>query len=228
MSVPATDSAARLDSRDENRSRRRVRLRGLTVTAAAALVLFGGGSAIAAADTGGDESGGSSTPSSSAPTGAHPSTVPASPDPAPAPGDSGPVAGAHSPHLDGDVTSVSSGSILITDHDGFTRTINVTPNTTYGDGISVPIESGEHIHAEGTVDTDGTSLAATLIAAPPEPPWPADGSMPVPPVPPADGSRPVPPGDGTLPTPPAPTDGGDLPTPPADAVAPSSSVAPTG
>lgn len=227
MSDPATDSAARLDPRDENRSRRRVRLRGLTVTAAAAVVLFGGGAAIAAADTGGDESGGSSTPSSSAPSGADPSTVPASPDAAPSPGDGGPAAGVHSPHLDGDVISVGSGSILITDHDGFTRTINVTANTTYGDGISVPIESGEHIHAEGTVDTDGTSLAATLIAVAPEPPTPADGSMPVPPVPPADGSRPVPPGDGILPTP-APTEGGDLPTPPADAVAPSSSVAPTG
>ena len=109
--------------------------------------------------------------------------MPASPDAAPSPGDGGPAAGVHSPHLDGDVISVGSGSILITDHDGFTRTINVSANTTYGDGISVPIESGEHIHAEGTVDTDGTSLAATLIAVAPEPPTPADGARPYHPYP---------------------------------------------
>ena len=133
MSDPATDSAARIDPQEGNRSRRRQRLRGLTVTAAAAAVLFGG-AAVAAADTGGDESGGSSTPSSSAPSSSAPSSsAPSGADQSrsqdaapPAPGDGGPAARAHSPHLDGDVTSVSSGSILITDHEGFTRTINLS------------------------------------------------------------------------------------------------------
>ena len=64
----------------------------------------------------------------------------------------------------------TDGSITITDQDGFTRTIHLSDATTYGDGISLPIEVGEHIHAEGTVDTDGTSLAATVIDVAPEPP----------------------------------------------------------
>jgi hypothetical protein len=76
---------------------------------------------------------------------------------------------------------VADGSITITDHDGFTRTIRVSDATTYGDGISLPIAVGEHIHAEGSVDTDGTSLAATMIDVVPEPPVPGAGGPPAPP-----------------------------------------------
>jgi hypothetical protein len=75
-----------------------------------------------------------------------------------------PTPRAHAPHLDGVVASVTDGSITITDHVGFNRTIHLSDATTYGDGISLPVEVGEHVHAEGTVDTDGTSLAATVIA----------------------------------------------------------------
>lgn len=174
--------------------------RGLVITAVAAAALFGGAAAAAAADIGGDGgSGGTPTPSAPA-----------------TPGQSGTTDGstagvvtppAHTPHLDGEVSSVAAGTILITDHEGFTRTINVTDSTTYNDGVSLPIEVGESIHAEGSVAADGTSLDATVIATAPQPPTPGTGGpaggpgLGGPPAPPADGSAPTPPADGSMPAP---------------------------
>lgn len=193
---------------------RRVSVRGITIAAAAAAVLIGGAAAAAADDGGGSTPSGSTTaPSASTPSGglADGSATPPTPK----------------PHLDGTVTSVASGTILITDPEGFTRTIHTSGDTTYGDGISQPIAVGERIHAEGSVDSDSTSLAATVIAAAPEPPTPGaagpGGGPAGPPAPPADGSAP---------TPPAPPTDGSAPTPPSGGpVAPSAgstpSVAPT-
>lgn len=211
---------------NERAGHRRVSVRGITIAAAAAAVLVGG-AVVAAADEGG---GSTSTGPTSAPSASSAS------DPSAAPVDSapsgGPVDGSASPptprpHLDGTVTSVDSGTILITDPEGFTRTIHTSGDTTYGDGIAQPIEIGERIHAEGSVDSDSTSLAATVIAAAPEPPTPGTAG-------PGGGPAgpPAPPSDGSAPTPPAPPTDGSAPTPPSGApAAPSSggttSAAPT-
>jgi hypothetical protein len=178
---------------ENTKSPARDRIRNIIVAAAAAAVLFGGAATMAGtafADEG--DTGGSATPgttTSAAPTGAPSASNGGSGNPA------DPVPPAHAPHLDGDVSSVDTGTIMITDHDGFTRTIHLSDSTTYGEGISLPITVGEHIHAEGAVDTDGTSLAATLISVAPEPPAPgAPGQRPAtPPAPPTDGSAPTPP-----------------------------------
>ena len=193
--------------------------RGLVISALAAaglLVGAAGATAAAAGDIGGGDVSSSSAPSSTAAAPADPGTG-ASTD-----GTTDSVAPpVHVPHLDGEVSAVNTGSVLITDHEGFTRTINVSDATTYGDGIALPIEVGEHIHAEGSVAADGTSLDATAISLAPEPPAPgtggpaggpgaggppappADGSAPALPEPPADGGAPTPPTDGSAPTPPA-------------------------
>jgi len=196
---------------------RRVSVRGITIVAATAAVLIGGAAAAAAADDGGNSTsqGSSTSASSSAPSvaGARSGS-----------GDGSATPPAPKPHLDGTVTSVTSSSILITDPEGFTRTIHLSGDTTYGDGVSLPVAVGERIHAEGTVDTDGTSLAATVIASAPEPPAPGaagpGGGPAGPPAPPADGSAP---------TPPAPPTDDSLPAPPSGAEqAPSTTtVAPT-
>lgn len=202
---------------------RRVSVRGITIVAATAAVLIGGAAAAAAADDGGN----STSPGSS--TSASPSAPSAQAAPSVAGAQSGSGDGsatppAPKPHLDGTVSSVTSSSILITDPEGFTRTIHLSGDTTYGDGVSLPVAVGERIHAEGTVDTDGTSLAARVIASAPEPPAPGaagpGGGPAGPPAPPADGSAP---------TPPTPPTDGSLPAPPSGAEqAPSTTtVAPT-
>lgn len=202
---------------------RRLSVRGITIAAAAAAVLVGG-AVVAAADEGGGATPSGSTPvpsGSAAP--ADPSGSAATADPSAADPSGGPATPpAPRPHLDGTVTSVQSGTILITDPEGFTRTIHTSGDTTYGDGIAQPIEVGERIHAEGAVDSDSTSLAATLIAAAPEPPTPGTAG-------PGGGPAgpPAPPTDGSAPTPPAPPADGSMPTPPSGgAPAPAGSGAP--
>lgn len=69
------------------------------------------------------------------------------------------------PHLDGTVTSVSGTTVLIKDRAGFTRTIAVSSKTTYEDGLKAALPAGTKIHAEGAVDTNGTSLDATTVGA---------------------------------------------------------------
>jgi len=67
------------------------------------------------------------------------------------------------PDIGGTVTSVSGNTVLVTDRDGFTRTILTSSTTTYGTGLSAPLAVGTVIHAVGTVDADKTSLDATAI-----------------------------------------------------------------
>jgi hypothetical protein len=79
----------------------------------------------------------------------------------------------HGPHLAGTVVSAAGGTITITDREGFQRTIHTTPATTYADGLTATPAAGTDIVAEGTVDSDKTSLKATRVAKRPE--RPADG-----------------------------------------------------
>ena len=201
---------------------RRHTLRGLTVAAAISAALIGGGVAYAAADEGGTVS--PTTPSSTAP------AAPSTDGTEPAPADDTATLPARTPHLHGTVVSAGSGTIVITDRDGFTRTIHTTDATVYGEGVSADVAAGTEIRAEGSVDTDGTSLLATSVNTAPTPPAPGtEGSGPGKgghgprgegrPTPPADGTLPTPPADGTAPTPPA---DGTLPTPPAEGDATSS------
>jgi hypothetical protein len=60
-----------------------------------------------------------------------------------------PTRPAPKPHLAGTVTSVSGSTVLIKDREGFTRTIVLSSK----------------IHAEGTVDANGTSLDAVTVGA---------------------------------------------------------------
>lgn len=148
----------------------RSRAARLTLTGAAACALLLGGTVIASAAHAGG--GPAPTPSSSASSSANPqpsanpsdgtqqSTGPATgrtgstKKPAPAP---------HRPHIDGTVTSVSAATVTVTDRDGFTRTIVTSSGTKYGDGLTAQLPAGSRIHAEGTVDANGTSLDATTI-----------------------------------------------------------------
>ncbi|TFD50293.1 hypothetical protein E3T55_10360 [Cryobacterium frigoriphilum] len=114
---------------------------------------------------------------------------------------------AHDPHLHGTVVSVSGSTITITDHDGFTRVINTSGDTTYSDDLTADLATGTEIRATGTVNADGTSLDAAEIGTAPTP---GDGTGPGKGGPHGDddGERPTPPADGELPT--------DAPTPTAD------------
>ncbi len=127
--------------------------RRLAVAGVGAAVLAVGGVAVAQAAT------------SNAPT---PS---AGPSTSASPGGSGaPRPREHSPHLAGTVVSASGGTITITDREGFQRTIHTTSATTYSDGLTATPAAGTVIVAEGTVDSDKTSLKATTIAKRPDRP----------------------------------------------------------
>lgn len=121
---------------------------------------------------------------------------------------------AHEPHLHGTVVSVSGSTVTITDHDGFTRVINTSGDTTYTDDLTADLAAGTEIRATGTVNGDGTSLDATEIGTAKTP---GDGDGPGRGGPHGDGERPTPPADGTAPLDgTAPTDGSaptDAPTP---------------
>ncbi len=66
--------------------------------------------------------------------------------------------------LIGTVQSTPVGNtILITDPQGFTRTILVGTGTTYQGGTLASITTGTKIFAQGTVDTNGTTLDAVNI-----------------------------------------------------------------
>ena len=60
---------------------------------------------------------------------------------------------------------MSGTAVQIKDRDGFIRTIIVSSKTTYNDGLKAALATGTKIHAEGTVDANGTSLDATVIGA---------------------------------------------------------------
>ena len=124
------------------------------------------------------------------------------------PGSSTGMAGldAAGPSISGIVLTVSGETITITDSNGFVRTINVTDDTEYGDGLAADLEEGTEIRATGTVNNDDTSLDATSIttatAGPgiggPGGPRGADAGTTV--TPPTDGTAPSAPTD-TLSTP---------------------------
>ncbi len=168
----------------------------LAGAATGGLLLLG---AVAASAAGAD--GPTPTPSSTTTSSASPgSSVPQQPAPAathrpdsastttPAP---------HQPHIDGTVTRVSGTTVTVTDRDGFTRTIVTSPNTRYSDGLTAPLPAGTKIHADGTVDANGTSLDATAVKVAPVPHQPKTGT--------AAANQPAPPtgtsGDNTKPAP---------------------------
>lgn len=121
--------------------------RALVAVAAGGLLLGGTGVAYAVTST---------TPPSTTPSSGPPSSGAPSSGTATAP----PV---RQPDIGGTVTSVSGNTVLVTDRDGFTRTILTSSTTTYGTGLSDPLAVGTVIHAVGTVDADKTSLDATAI-----------------------------------------------------------------
>lgn len=154
-----------------NRLRQPVRRAVLAVAASG--LLLGGATAAFAGDTGP-----TSNTIAASPSNATPASPTAGADrPAPRP---------RQPHLDGTVTATSAEAVTITDHDGFTRTIQVTPATSYEPGLTAPLAIGTHVHAVGTVDADRTSLDATTITTTPAKPGPQAGG-PKKPHPQADG-----------------------------------------
>lgn len=157
--IPAPPVAAAPTPADPRRSR----VRAFTVSGIAAACLVGGAATAYAAD-----GGGASTPSTP-PAGS--SSAPSTPPTSTAPARSGaqPPVAKHAPHLDGTVTRAGAGTITITDRDGFTRTIDVTA-TVYTGGLSATPATGTRIHAEGTVDSNGTALDATRVGSHPTPP----------------------------------------------------------
>jgi hypothetical protein len=142
------------------RPRRHLRLAAIGGIAAVA-ILGGGITAVAAAAAPEPTTSTSTVPIPSSATSAPP-TGSASAKPS--------VPRTRTPHLDGTVTSVSSSTVLIKDRDGFTRTVLVTSKTTYADGLKAALPVGTEIHAEGTVDANGTSLDATAIGKRPTAP----------------------------------------------------------
>ncbi|GAA0572742.1 hypothetical protein GCM10010172_66640 [Paractinoplanes ferrugineus] len=136
---------------------RRVRRAALAVALGGGLAL--GATGLAYAD---DNSTAPSAPPAPAAVPSGPTAVPSGAAPA------GPPAGPeadnvqHRPHLDGTVTQLGSGKIMIVDREGFTRQINIKA---VPDGVAV----GTRVHAEGTVDKDGVSLDAAEVGVAPQP-----------------------------------------------------------
>jgi len=213
----------------------RSRAARLTLTGAAACGLLLGGTVIASAAHAGG--GPAPTPSSSASSSANPQPS-ANPSDgtqqsaSPATGRPGstkkPAPSQHRPHIDGTLASVSAATVTVTDRDGFTRTILTSSGTKYGDGLTAQLPAGTKIHAEGTVDANGTSLDATTITVmrPPHAPKarPAGAGKAAPPGGTTAGKAPsATPGNGGAKTPPtapggsatAPSGGNSTTTPPA-------------
>lgn len=144
----------------------RSRLRLATIGGIAAIAILGGG--ISAAASAGAPAAGAAVAAATG-TAATPSSGPSaavtlqpSPTGTAAPA-APPAPKVHQPHLDGTVTSVSGSTVLIKDHEGFTRTVVESSRTTYQDGLKAALAVGTKIHAEGTVASNGTSLDATVI-----------------------------------------------------------------
>lgn len=174
----------------------RPRRRLLAVGGVATAILLGGGGVALAS--------GSGTPSPTPPAGSTTSSGASTPR-------------VHTPKLDGTVTSVNGSTILITDRDGFTRTIKTSGSTTYGAGITASPAPGTRVHATGTVDADGTSLDATTVVTAPTPPAGGKGKHGAGPKPgPREGAE----------SPDAPSPSG-APTPPTGSAAPSGSSSAT-
>ena len=85
-----------------------------------------------------------------------------------APGNSDPAGHeTYAPHLEGTVVSVSDSTIVVSDRDGFWRSIATTSSTTYLANGSAADRSrvtvGASVFALGTVDANHTSLDATTV-----------------------------------------------------------------
>ncbi|HEV7653226.1 MAG TPA: hypothetical protein VGP36_00605 [Mycobacteriales bacterium] len=126
--------------------------RRLALAGVAAVVLAVGGVAVAQAAT-------SSAPSPSASPSPGSSASPGAPERGPRD---------RSPFLAGTVVSASGGTITVTDFQGFQRTIHTSSSTTYSDGLTATPAAGTKIVAEGTVDSDKTSLEATKVGKLPD------------------------------------------------------------
>ena len=93
----------------------------------------------------------------------------AAPSGSPAPsGSAEPGRRTRTPFLAGTVVSASGDTIVVTDRQGFQRTIRTSSSTEYADGLTATPAAGTAIVAEGTVAADKTSLAATRIAKLPD------------------------------------------------------------
>ena len=72
--------------------------------------------------------------------------------------------------LDGTVVSTSTSSFVISDHQGFWRTIDVSDTQYSPPGTSLnTLTAGEHVVAFGNVDPDGTDLDAQFVHVLPTP-----------------------------------------------------------
>lgn len=73
----------------------------------------------------------------------------------------------HLAHLDGIVTAVDGDTVTITDHDGFTRVLNLQDTTSYTSSGTSSTRSavtvGKQLRAEGRVASDRTSLDASRV-----------------------------------------------------------------
>ena len=90
----------------------------------------------------------------------------------------------HSPHIGGTVSSDTGTTIVVTDPDGFHRTIHTSAATRYTNNgqsaSSSAVVSGQRVNAVGSIDPNGTDLDATRVdvGAPPPPTPPATGGAP--------------------------------------------------
>jgi hypothetical protein len=163
------DPTEELPGRVRGRTARRATILTATLVGAGLAV---GGVAWAASGTGsGSGSSASGAPAGygppgagHAPTGARPTGTP--PTGTPPTGTPPKHTPKHTPILIGTVKSSGGGSILITDFDGFTRTIKVSASTKYENSLTATPKVGTVIEAEGTVDADSTSLDATVVETP--------------------------------------------------------------
>jgi Domain of unknown function (DUF5666) len=150
------------------------RRRWITIACAAVVAAMLAGGAVAVADSSTTTTGKTAAGSSSAPT-ANSSGAPSAPSGHPGRpenrGNGAPLLPkSMKPLLAGTVKSVSGDTIVITDFQGFSRTIVTSSKTVYKNGLTSAPKVGSRIAAQGTVDANGTSLDATLITS-----WPANG-----------------------------------------------------
>lgn len=163
------DSPGNVDERilmHQQRTGRPHRMRLIAIAGLSSAAVVGGGAAAYAVDKTPSPSARQSTDAATT------SAAPAATGGVPAGPRSATGRPVHQPHIDGTVTKVSASTVTVTDPDGFTRTIMTTSRTTYADGLAAPVKVGVRIHAEGTVDADGTSLDAVTIRTVPTPPAP--------------------------------------------------------
>jgi hypothetical protein len=142
------------------------RRRWITIACAGVVAAMLAGGAVAVADSSTSTPGQVAAGSSSAPT-ADPTAPPSGHSGRPANrGNGAPfLPKSMKPVLAGTVKSASGHTIVITDFQGFSRTIVTSSTTVYKNGLTATPKDGTRIVAQGTVDANGTSLDATLISS---------------------------------------------------------------